>query len=165
MNILGHDITREKSQENARLQALQDRAYIISSLSSLFFSTYYMDLERDTFRAVTQLGKVGDVLGSEVNCTAALQIYADNFIHPDDREEYLKTMDVHNLLQKLRWWQPYVTATYRKMSQDDEDVTGDYQWVRATAVLAQIGENDLPKTAVFVAQDITETRQKQTSQQ
>lgn len=165
VNILGHDITREKSQENARLQALQDRAYIISSLSSLFFSTYYMDLERDTFRAVTQLGKVGDVLGSEVNCTAALQIYADNFIHPDDREEYLKTMDVHNLLQKLRWWQPYVTATYRKMSQDDEDVTGDYQWVRATAVLAQIGENDLPKTAVFVAQDITETRQKQTSQQ
>ena len=40
-----------------------------------------------------------------------------------------------------------------------------FRSVRATAVLAQIGENDLPKTAVFVAQDITETRQKQTSQQ
>ena len=165
VNILGHDITREKSQETARLQALQDRAYIISSLSSLFFSTYYMDLERDTFRAVTQLGKVGDVLGSEVNCTAALKIYAENFVHPEDREEFLNIMNIQNLYRSLRWWQPYVTATYRKMPEGDEDATGNYQWVRSTAVLAQIGEDDLPKTAVYVAQDITETRLRQTIQQ
>lgn len=165
VNILGHDITKEKSQEAARLQTLEDRAYIISSLSSLFFSTYYMDLERDTFRAVTQLGKVGDVLGSEVNCTAALQIYAENFVHPEDREEFLHIMNIQNLLQNLRWWQPYVTATYRKMPSDDEDAAGTYQWVRSTVVLAQIGENDLPKTAVYVAQDITETKLKQTMRQ
>lgn len=165
VNILGHDITKEKSQEAARQQALQDWAYIISSLSSLFFSTYYMDLDRDTFRAVSQLGKVGDVLGSEVNCTAALQIYAENFVHPEDREEFLSIMNIQNLRQSLRWWQPYVTATYRKMPEGDEDDTGIYQWVRSTAVLAQIGEGDLPKTAVYVAQDITETRLRQTMQQ
>lgn len=159
VNILGHDITDEKSKENERLRAMQDRAYIISSLSSLFFSTYYIDIEQDTFRAVTKLGKAGDVLGSEVSCTAALQVYAENFIHPEDREDYLKVMDMSNLLQSLRWWQPYVSSIYRKLPENPADK--DYEWVRATVVLAQIGENDLPKTAVYVAQDITQTMQHQ----
>ncbi len=159
VNILGHDITDEKSKEDERLRAMQDRAYIISSLSSLFFSTYYIDIEQDTFRAVTKLGKAGDVLGSEVSCTAALQVYAENFIHPEDREDYLKVMDMSNLLQSLRWWQPYVSSIYRKLPENPADK--DYEWVRATVVLAQIGENDLPKTAVYVAQDITQTMQHQ----
>lgn len=157
VNILGHDITAEKSREDQRLRAMQDRTYIISSLSSLFFSTYYIDIEKDTFRAVTKLGKAGDVLGSEVDCTAALQVYAENFIHPDDREDYLKVMNMPHLLQNLRWWQPYVSAIYRTLPQDNG--AGTFGWVRATVVLAQIGENDLPKTAVYVAQDITETMQ------
>ena len=38
VNILGRDVTREKNQEEKRLQALEDRAYIISSLYALFFS-------------------------------------------------------------------------------------------------------------------------------
>ena len=164
VNILGHDITGEKSKEDERLRVMQDRAYIISSLTSLFFSTYYIDLERDTFRAVTQLSKAGDILGSEVNCTAALRIHAENFIHPDDREEYLKVMNISYLLQNLRWWQPYVTATYRKMPEGPVQDPADYQWVRATVVLAQIGEEDCPRTAVYVAQDITETRHRQTSE-
>ena len=40
VNILGRDITKEKQQEAAKLRALEDRAYMITSLSSLFFSTY-----------------------------------------------------------------------------------------------------------------------------
>ncbi len=161
VNILGHDITDEKSREDQRHRAMQDRAYIISSLSSLFFSTYYIDLERDTFRAVTKLGKGGDVLGSEVNCTAALEVYAENFIHPDDREDYLKVMNIPNLMQNLRWWQPYISATYRKLPQEPDNDSAPPQWVRATVVLAQIGGSDMPKTAVYVAQDITETLQRQ----
>ena len=44
VNILGQDVTEDKLQEAAKLQALEDRAYLITSLSSLFFSTYYIDL-------------------------------------------------------------------------------------------------------------------------
>ena len=161
VNILGHDITAEKSREDERARALQDRAYIISSLSSLFFSTYYIDVEKDTFRAVTKLGKAGDVLGSEVNCTAALQVYAENFIHPDDREDYLRVMNMPNLIERLRWWQPYVSATYRTLPQEESRSPADVQWVCATVVLAEIGDDDRPKTAVYVAQDITETVNRQ----
>jgi hypothetical protein len=148
------DTQRDKNN----LQILQDRAYIISSLSSLFFSTYYVDLEHNTFRTVTQLSRVGDVLGSEVDCSEALRIYAENFIYPDDREEYLKVMNVQNWLQTLRWWQPFVALEYRKLPDAPLKDPKAYSWVRATAVVAQIGMDDIPKTVVYVAQDISESK-------
>lgn len=156
VSLLGQDITMEKRQEESRLQEQQDRNYIISCISSLFFSTYYIDLAHNTFRAVTQLNGVGDSLGSEVNCTAALRIYADNFVHPDDRAEYLNIMNIENWSKTLRQWHPYVTFTYRQMPEADA-APGNCRLIRATAILAQFGEDDLPKTVVYVAQDITES--------
>lgn len=138
---------------------IEDWAYIISSLSSLFFSAYYVNLEMGTFRTVTQLSQAGDVLGDEVNYEAALGIYASHFVHPDDREEYLSTMSLQNLQSSLRWWQPRVEFEYRKLSKEPDAGSGDWSRVRALAVLARRGEDDLPKTAVYVEQDITEGRQ------
>ena len=157
VNILGQDITREKSQEDERLRALEDRAYMITGLSSLFFSTYYIDLERDTFRAVTQQRRVGDVLGDEVNFTTAIQLYANHFVHPDDRERYLEAMKIQNLWRSLRWWQPCVTVDYRKAPGMLGPDTGACQWVRASAILARTAPDDLPKTVVYVARDIEES--------
>ena len=121
-------------------ELVEDWAYIISSLSSLFFSTYYLNLEQDTFRAVTQLRRVGDLLGNEVNCTAALQIYANHFIHPDDRELYLQTISMENLRGSLRWWQPCVAVEYRRL-EDEPGIPDDpWRWVRASVVLARTGD-------------------------
>ena len=92
------------------------------------------------------------MLGDEINCTAALQLYANHFVHPDDRAEYLKVMNVQNLRQTLRWWQPYVAVEYRKMPEGAKG--GPCRWVRATAVLARIGADDMPWTVVYVAQYI-----------
>lgn len=133
----------------------EDWAYIISSLSSLFFCTYYLDLETDTFRTVTQLSRVGDVLGNEVNYTAGLAIYANHFIHPDDRAEYLRVMDLDNLRESLRWWQPCAAVEYRRLDEVSGESPSSWRWVRASVVLARSGGDDRPKTAVYVAQDIT----------
>ncbi len=142
-------------REGLATRSLEDRAYIISSLSSLFFSTYYIDLEQDTFRTVTQLSRVGDVLGDAVSYTAALKVYASHFVHLEDREEYLRIMSVENLRENLRWWQPCVAFEYRKLSEGPGAGADKVSWVRASAVLARTGEDDLPKTAVYAAQDIT----------
>ena len=155
VNILGQDVTKEKQQDELRLRTLEERAYMITSLSSLFFATYYIDLERDTFRAVAQQHRVMDVLGDEVNFTTALHLYANHFIHPDDREEYLRVMSTAHLRENLRWWQPYVAVEYRKLP-DFPELGDTCQPVRATAIMAQTGTDDLPKTVVYVAREITE---------
>lgn len=127
---------------------------IIGGLSRLFFSTYYVNLKQDTFRPVTQPQQVGEVLGNEVNCTSALRIYAQYFVHPDDRAEYLRVMNVDYIRQELRWWNPCIALEYRRRG----DEPGKWSWVRASAVLARAGEDDLPLTAVYVAQEINNTR-------
>ena len=156
-DVLREGVEREGLAARSRqlIRSLEDRAYIISSLSSLFFSTYYLDLGQDTFRAVTQLSRVGDVLGDEVCYTAALGIYANHFIHPEDRAQYLDTMSLANLRASLRWWQPCVAFEYRRLPEEPGAGTGDWSWVRASVVLARTGEDDLPQTAVYAAQDLT----------
>lgn len=136
-------------------ELLEDWAHIIGGLSSLFFSTYYINLEQDTFRPVTQLRRVEDLLGNEVNCTAALQTYANHFIHPDDREPYLRTMRMENLRENLRWWTPCVAVEYRRLDDEPGDPGAPWRWVRASVVLARTSPDDLPRTAVYVAQDLT----------
>lgn len=152
VNLLGRDVTEEMRREGLRLQAMEDRGDMIAALSRLFFSTYYIDLARDTFRAVTQQRRVGDVLGDEINCTAALQLYASHFVHPDDRANYLAVMNIRNMRENLRWWKPSVTVAYRRLPDGGE---GPCMPVRATAVLARSGPDDLPETVVYVAQDIS----------
>lgn len=160
VSLLGQDITAEKRQEEKKLREQQERNYIISCMNSLFFSAYYVDLAHNTFRAVTQLNSMGDPLGSEVNCTAALRIYAENFIHPEDREEYLRVMNIENWYQTLRQWNRNVTFTYRQLPAAPDTGSENCRWILATAILGQCGEDDMPKTVVYVAQDITESRAK-----
>ena len=72
----------------------------------------------------------------------------------DDREEYLKVMNAENMVQKLRWWQPYLAVEYRKLADEPDKGMDSWSWVRATVMLARSGADDMPKTAVYVAQDI-----------
>lgn len=155
MDLMDQKIKHEElwgAEPNATEDELSD---IIGSLSRLFSSTYYVNLEQDTYRAVIQLRRVGDVLGNEVNYTSAIRIYAQYFVHPEDQAEYLQAMDVENLRRELRWWQPCVAVEYRRL-EDEPGIPDDpWRWVRASVVLARTGPDDLPLTAVYVAQDLT----------
>ncbi|MCI8691240.1 MAG: response regulator [Lachnospiraceae bacterium] len=163
VNILGRDITKEKLQEEARLKKAQEQANIIGSLSSMFVSTYYADLEKGKFRTVTQLGEVEKVLGKVTDYMTALRIYADTFVHPEDRADYLYTMSARNLRQVLGPDQPFVTFAYRKHPEHTD--AGQEGWIRATAVMAQADSEGKAKVIVYAAQDVTESKRKEMREQ
>jgi len=161
VNILGRDITSEKlAEESARRDSLE-KASIINSLSSMFFATYYMDLERDSFRPVTQKEEVGNVLGNETNCTQALQMYARNFVHPDDREEYLEYISNQNLLKNLSKEHPLIAFEYRMVP----DQNNRRSWIRASVVLAETSSDGRPIRALYVAQNVTESKLREEREQ
>lgn len=157
--IATQDVDERMRQELKNRQDLQDRARIIGSLIGMFVATYYIDLEKETFRVVSQLNRVGEVLGDEVNCTAALRVYAQNFVHPDDREEYLRVMSCDNWRKTLGWWNPYISFEYRKNPVGLPEEPGNVVWMRCTAVLAQSSPDGQPRAVVYVAQDVSESRQ------
>lgn len=161
VNILGRDITSEKLAEEHAYRDSLEKASIINSLSSMFFATYYMDLEHDSFRPVTQKAEVGNVLGDERNCTQALHVYAQNFIHPDDQEEYLEQLNTQNLLATLSKEHPIKAFEYRMVA----DEHNRRAWIRATVVLAEMAEDGSPRRALYVAQDVTESKLREEQEQ
>lgn len=165
VNILGRDITKEKLQEEKRKKKAQEQASIIGSLSSMFVSAYYADLDRQLLRSVTQLGEVKKVLGEQTDYMTALRTYAENFVHPEDRADYLYTMSIRNLSQVLGPDQPYVTFAYRKQTGQTDTDPDDYGWIRATAVMAQSDQKGRATDIVYVAQDVTESKRKEMREQ
>lgn len=160
VNILGKDITAEKLKEEAAESRIMEKAYIINSLSSMFFATYYADFDKDTFRTISQWDRVGEVLGEEVSCTEALELYAKRLIHPDDREKYLTVIDFKKLKHTLSLDNPIAAVEYRRIKWVSESEYIDDGWIRSTAVLAEL-QNGKPKTALLVAQDVTDIKRKE----
>lgn len=164
VNILGRDITKEKLSEAERQRTAQVRSDIIRSLSGMFSTTYYVDLENDMYRGVTRRWEVKEVLGNLVNYTEAIRTYAELDIHPEDRKKYLKTLSRRNLIKTLRRDRPYVAVEYRRRSADILDPDGDlegYEWMRVTAVLAQTTPDGKPRTALYAAQNVTDIKLKE----
>lgn len=165
VTILGRDITKEKLQEETQRKMVQEQADIINSLGSMFFATYYVNLERAVFRSVTQLEEVGSLLGDETDYPAAQRLYAEHFVHPEDRADYLYTMSIRNLRQVLSPEQPFVTFAYRKLPENRNVGAEGYEWIRATAVTAQTDSDGKPKGVVYAAQDVTDSKRKEMREQ
>ncbi len=172
VNILGRDITKEKQREAENLRATQEKVDIIGSLSSMFSSVYYIDLQTDEYRRITQLDHVGEAPEQQAGYSQAIRHYSEEYVHPEDRREYLRTLAVDNLRRELAD-KPYVVVEYRWRSPQDmrgenaaasEEESHKYGWFRASAVLAQAVGGE-PRTVVFVTQDVTENRRKEEQEQ
>jgi len=161
VNILGRDITAEKQIEEQAHRESQEKISIINSLSSMFFATYYIDFERGTFKSVMQKAEVGSVLADEMSYMQGIRIYAENYVHPDDREEYLKRLNDRYLRDVLSMDHPLSAFEYRMAPGKDDRRS----WIRATVVLAETASDGTPKRALYVAQDVTESKLKEEREQ
>lgn len=166
INILERDITHEKLEEEFRRNAEQEQSDIIRSLSGMFFATYYANLEQDTFRSVTQkLPEVKQTLDNKIDYETGLKTYAEKFIHPDDRDEYLRVMSIQNLKKNLSRKNPYVTMAYRRLPENPAADPNEYGWIRSTAVMSQTGADGKACSIVYAAQDVTESKRKEMREQ
>ncbi len=161
VNILGRDITSEKLAEEHAHRESREKESIINSLSSMFFATYYIDLENDLFRPVMQKAEVGSVLGDERNYSQGISLYARNFVYADDIEEYLEHVNHQNLLNTLCEEQPIVAFEYRTVP----DENNCRAWIRTSIVLSETTSDGKPKRALYVAQDVTESKLKEEQEQ
>lgn len=138
----------------------KEKRHIIASMSSLFVASYYIDLEANTFRMVTQRDKnIGGMVQPLMKCEEAFRIYAEHFIHPDDREEYMQKTKCRNLQKTLSSGHPLMVLEYRKIMEEDGEIK-EAGWIRATVVMAEEKDGRAIK-ALYVAQDVTESKEKE----
>ncbi|MEY8336875.1 response regulator [Lachnospiraceae bacterium 62-35] len=159
VNILERDITVKKRREEAYTRERRERAAIINSMSRLFFAAYYIDLEQNQFQAVAQVEEAGNLLKEGVNYLEGISAYATKFVHPEDREEYIYWASRENLMLSLNSEHPFTAIEYRRILEKDEKFQSN-GWIRATIVLADMMDGR-PSKALYVAQDITEIKEKE----
>ena len=159
VNILGRDITAAKLREAADTKEQRERKNIISSMSSLFFASYYLDLERDIFRKVTQKNETVDATVPYESCTKGFQVYAEHFVHPDDQQEYLEKMDCKNFIKQLNREHPLFALEYRRVIYENGEMHPN-GWIRATVILSETKQGK-PSKALYLAQDVSESKEKE----
>ena len=186
------DIDRRTRRELKRAQAeaeaaraASQRIAIINSLSGMFGSAYYIDLEQDEFHRVSTLAGAGEIFGEKGPYWQRIQDYAAARIHPDDRAEYLERMNPHSLAAALSQEHPMEVLEFRELPASDaaDDAlshtadpvsaaetdaaahrTASCVWVRATVTLCELREGR-PATAVYVTQDVTESKRREEQEQ
>ena len=163
VNIMERDITEKKRREDEASREKEERDRIISSMSSLFFSTYYLHLENDNFQVVAQEPEVSVALQGVTTWTEALEIYTGKFVDPDDAGEYIRNMDFKSIQEKLTPEKPFWAMEYRKATKIDGQMV-EKGWIRATVILAEFKDGKAVN-ALYVAQDVTESKRKEKREQ
>ena len=155
------DVEDKIRQERAAYREASDKASIINSLVSMYYAVYFVDLETNGFMPIRQMEEeVRSVLGDRINYADAVAAYASKFVHPDDRGEYLTKINYASLMRTLSEGKPFVTVEYRRIkNRPDGQIVPD-GWVRVNIVLAEQADG-VPKKALYVSQDITETKERE----
>ncbi len=155
------DVEDKIRKERAAYREASNKSSIISSLVSMYYAVYFVDLESNAFMPIRQLEEeVGSILGDRVNYADAIATYASRFVHPDDRSEYLTKINYNSLMRSLTKEKPFVTVEYRRIKNRADGVIIPDGWVRVSIVLAGMTDG-VPKRALYVSQDITESKERE----
>lgn len=155
VDIFERDVTEEKLREERENRIAAEKKNIINSLSSMFIASGIVDLYKGTCRKISRRSsEVADVLDEERIYNDVINEFAYGFVHPDDRKEYLQKMNLESFREELSEDHPILSCEYR------EYYDNEYKWVRACAVVSELDGNKV-KTAVYIVQDINESKQKE----
>lgn len=155
------DVDERTKSERIRVENDKRMVAVINSLSSMFFATYYIDLEEETYRTVIQKADIGGSLGPARDYTEGIGRYARHYVSSEDQEEYLKQTSIQNMRSLLNREYPFHAFEYRV--QPDEN--NRRVWIRATMVLSECGSDGKPQKVLYVVQDVTETRKREEREQ
>lgn len=127
----------------------------IHSLSRLFISSYYLDLQTGKREYLSNAEeKVEDYLTGDFYKEApddhedAIRIYADSYVHPDDREKYCSMCSRSYMIKNLNKNNLFYSFNYRQ-------VTGEVEkWFRMHAIVASYSPDGRVTHVVLAIMDV-----------
>ncbi len=107
------DVYRREKEE-------KEHASIFSALGRDFYNIYLVNLNTQETRIIKQKGFKYNGTGENNIYEEMCSDYIDNIVHPEDREEMKKVMDVENVKTQLQTKDEY-THIYRMLEDNEED--------------------------------------------
>jgi len=113
MNVQLKIINQEKESQleeikalNTQLQENQDnlksRFEIIQSMTSIYFASYYIDVDMDTYSMLQTKPNIVEVVKNEGKAQEALNVVCEKLILPEYKERMLEFFDLSTIKERLR---------------------------------------------------------------
>jgi len=91
--------------------SLNEHNNIIQSMGKIYFSTYYIDLENDSFEELSSKNNIRSEIGNVGRAQESLYIMCDKLIHPDYAEKIREFVDLSTINERLKN-KDFVTCDY-----------------------------------------------------
>ena len=136
------------------LEAEKQHTAIINSLSSVFFSLYYINVEENTFQGIFSRNGLTKTLGKKDNASLFMKSAVDSWVNDEFKDEMRIFTDVGTIDERL--------GDKRIISMEYEDKTG--KWVRCSIISAE--KNEFGKNVGLICgfRDITADRERRETQ-
>ena len=141
--------TSYAARENAA--SLSERAEIISSLGSIYFSDYYIDLDKDQMLELDATDELRAFVDCRLGASRLLDSLCRYLAVPDHFAEFLEFTDLSTLRSRLG----------SRQSIAHDFICRDSGWCRAVFITANRGEGGRVSHVIFALQHIQEEKEKE----
>ena len=153
------DLEKKKKLIEAN-KSLKEYNSILDCLNNIYFSSFYVDLENDAFRAIFLAGW----LVTKINTEGRFTDLREHFIKKASNEIYKEELSENLSVEHIR-----ETLCREKTSEDKKSYFMDYSsvvngkenWRRLTVILVDYNDEGKPKHVLIVLQDTTEQKNKE----
>lgn len=132
------------------LEAEKKHTAIIYSLSSVFFSLYYINVEENTFQGIFSRDGLTKTLGEKDNASLFMKSAVDTWVNDEFKDEMRIFTDIATVDERL--------GDKRIISTEYEDITG--KWVRCSIISAEKNEFGRNVGLICGFRDITAERER-----
>ena len=132
------------------LEAEKKHTAIIYSLSSVFFSLYYINVEENTFQGIFSRDGLTKTLGEKDNASLFMKSAVDTWVNDEFKDEMRIFIDIATVDERL--------GDKRIISTEYEDITG--KWVRCSIISAEKNEFGRNVGLICGFRDITAERER-----
>lgn len=136
------------------LEAEKQHTAIINSLSSVFFSLYYINVEENTFQGIFSRNGLTKTLGQKDNASFFMKSAVDTWVNDEFKDAMRIFTDIGTIDERL--------GDKRIISMEYEDITG--KWVRCSIISAEKNEFGRNVGLICGFRDITSDRERRETQ-
>lgn len=152
------DISREKEYERRTIRATRERDELLCAISSMFFTSYMLDLESSRYQRIQQnVTRHKSLIPQQGSLMELFGIFGI-YMKPEDAETFHRTFSKEYICETLTMENPALFAEYHV------DIGGDSYWLRFSLVLTA-QKDQVPARAVLVLQNVTEEREQEQQKQ
>ncbi len=159
MNVKKEEQGTALQEQHCGIQNTQNHFEILQSLNSIYFTSFYVDLEHDTYSSIYFSPYFQNIIDKEGCYTRFLSAFIEQTIFPDDRDTVKHALSILHIEKEL---------SREKMTDIKRSFFVEYRfaspvhrsyWCRITVVAVDHRPDGRPGHALILLQDINEQRQ------